>query len=149
MNIDISKIVENKIKQLDDDKIIEKQIEDSIETTILKAVKGSLEDYSFKRDIEKQITNSISEITANIGFDAYNSFIAETIRKSVIEAGKEDIKNKIAQSFDSIFCKRKETIKLSEIFKDFFAFRDEDNGGSFAVVYKRNDGGYGLLDDTE
>lgn len=31
----------------------------------------------------------------------------------------------------------------------FFAFRDEDNGGSFAVVYKRNDGGYGLLDDTE
>ena len=31
----------------------------------------------------------------------------------------------------------------------FFAFRDEDNGGSFAVVYKRNDGGYGLLDDAE
>ena len=32
---------------------------------------------------------------------------------------------------------------------NFFAFRDEDNGGSFAVVYRRNDGGYGLLDDTE
>lgn len=31
----------------------------------------------------------------------------------------------------------------------FFAFRDEDNGGTFAVVYKRNDGGYGLLDDVE
>ena len=30
---------------------------------------------------------------------------------------------------------------------NFFAFRDEDNGGSFAVVYRRNDGGYGLLDD--
>ena len=31
----------------------------------------------------------------------------------------------------------------------FFAFRDEDNGGVFAVVYKRNDGGYGLIEDTQ
>jgi hypothetical protein len=30
---------------------------------------------------------------------------------------------------------------------NFFAFRDEDNGGTFAVVYKREDGGYGLIDD--
>ena len=32
---------------------------------------------------------------------------------------------------------------------NFFAFRDEDNGGTFAVVYRRNEGGYGLIDDTE
>ena len=31
---------------------------------------------------------------------------------------------------------------------NFFAFRDEDNGGSFAVVYRRHDGGYGLIDDA-
>ena len=29
----------------------------------------------------------------------------------------------------------------------FFAFRDADADGSFAVVYKRNDGGYGLIVD--
>ena len=29
----------------------------------------------------------------------------------------------------------------------FFAFRDADNDGSFAVVYQRNDGGYGLITD--
>ena len=27
----------------------------------------------------------------------------------------------------------------------FFAFKDEENDGAFAVVYKRNDGGYGLI----
>ena len=32
---------------------------------------------------------------------------------------------------------------------NFFAFRDLDNDGAFAVVYKRNDGGYGLIDDVE
>ena len=31
----------------------------------------------------------------------------------------------------------------------FFAFKDEDNGGAFAVVYKRNDGGYGLIENIE
>lgn len=30
----------------------------------------------------------------------------------------------------------------------FYAFKDED-GGAFAVVYKRNDGGYGLIKDEE
>ena len=29
----------------------------------------------------------------------------------------------------------------------FFAFKDEENDGAFAVVYKRNDGGYGLIED--
>ncbi len=31
----------------------------------------------------------------------------------------------------------------------FFAFRDEDRDGAFAVVYKRNDGGYGLIEDDQ
>ena len=31
----------------------------------------------------------------------------------------------------------------------FFAFRDEDNDGAFAVVYKRTDGGYGLIEDVQ
>ena len=31
----------------------------------------------------------------------------------------------------------------------FFAFKDTDNNGRFAVVYKRNDGGYGLIVDDD
>ena len=29
----------------------------------------------------------------------------------------------------------------------FFAFKNEDANGAFSVVYKRNDGGYGLIED--
>lgn len=29
----------------------------------------------------------------------------------------------------------------------FFAFKNEDMDGAFAVVYRRNDGGYGLIED--
>ena len=38
-------------------------------------------------------------------------------------------------------------LQMNLLEHNFFAFRDEDNGGSFAVVYRRNDGGYGLIDD--
>ena len=31
----------------------------------------------------------------------------------------------------------------------FFAFKDEEANGAFAVVYKRNDGGYGLIENEE
>lgn len=31
----------------------------------------------------------------------------------------------------------------------FFAFRNEDDDGNFAVVYARNDGGYGLIEDAD
>ena len=31
----------------------------------------------------------------------------------------------------------------------FFAFKDEEAGGAFAVVYKRHDGGYGLIEDGD
>ncbi len=38
-------------------------------------------------------------------------------------------------------------LQMNLVGHTFFAFRNEDNGGNFAVVYLRNDGGYGLLSD--
>ena len=38
-------------------------------------------------------------------------------------------------------------LQMNLLGHNFFAFRDEDSGGAFAVVYKRNDGGYGLIED--
>ena len=40
-------------------------------------------------------------------------------------------------------------LQMNLLEHNFFAFRDEDKGGAFAVVYRRNDGGYGLIEDTE
>ena len=46
--------------------------------------------------------------------------------------------------------KREEAmLQMNLLGHTFFAFRDEDNDGTFAVVYKRNDGGYGLIEDSE
>ena len=38
-------------------------------------------------------------------------------------------------------------LQMNLLEHSFFAFRDEEAGGAFAVVYRRNDGGYGLIED--
>lgn len=40
-------------------------------------------------------------------------------------------------------------LQMNLLDHSFFAFRDEDNNGVFAVVYRRNDGGYGLIEDSD
>ena len=40
-------------------------------------------------------------------------------------------------------------LQMNLLEHNFFAFRDEEADGAFAVVYRRTDGGYGLIEDTE
>lgn len=40
-------------------------------------------------------------------------------------------------------------LQMNLVGHTFFAFRDADADGTFAVVYKRNDGGYGLIVDEQ
>ena len=39
-------------------------------------------------------------------------------------------------------------LQMNLLDHSFFAFRDEEEDGAFAVVYRRNDGGYGLIEDV-
>ena len=36
-------------------------------------------------------------------------------------------------------------LQMNLLDHEFFAFRNQDDGGTFAIVYKRNNGGYGLI----
>lgn len=38
-------------------------------------------------------------------------------------------------------------LQMNLVGHTFFAFKNEDADGAFAVVYRRNDGGYGLIED--
>lgn len=38
-------------------------------------------------------------------------------------------------------------LQMNLLGHNFFAFRNEDEGGAFAVVYKRAGGGYGIIED--
>lgn len=40
-------------------------------------------------------------------------------------------------------------LQMNLLGHEFYAFRNSEAGGAFAVVYKRNSGGYGLIEDSD
>jgi hypothetical protein len=115
MNINIQEIVDNKIKSMNDDGTVRKAIEQTIETTILKSITDALSAYSLRNDIQDQITKEVSGVVKNIGFTAYNSFIAEKVKQITEGACRADIAEKIQKAFNEMLVVKRDSIKLSEI----------------------------------
>ena len=83
MNIDVSKIVADKLAQLDADGVIQRKIEETVEKTVMDAITSELSSYTFRNGISKQVSESVSKLAADCGFSAYNGFIADTVKRVV------------------------------------------------------------------
>ena len=98
--------------------------------------------------IEGQIRKKKTRLARRLRQDAFARTAEET--SFVADEPEEELTIVRAKKFYMRPMTREEAIlQMNLLEHSFFAFRDQDNGGSFAVVYKRNDGGYGLIDDTE
>ena len=98
--------------------------------------------------IEGQIRKNKTRLARRLRQDAFTRTAEETSFATDEPEGELTIVR--AKKFYMRPMTREEAIlQMNLLEHSFFAFRDQDNGGSFAVEYKRNDGGYGLIDDTE
>ena len=98
--------------------------------------------------IEGQIRKNKTRLAKRLRQDAFVRTADET--SFVAEEPEDELKIVRIKKFRMEPMTREEAIlQMNLLEHNFFAFRDEDNGGSFAVVYRRNDGGYGLIDDQE
>ena len=98
--------------------------------------------------IEGQIRKNKTRLARRLKQDAFVRSVQEET-SFVPETAEEDLSIVKAKKFYFKPMTREEAVmQMNLLDHNFFAFRDEDNGGSFAVVYKRNEGGYGLIDDV-
>ena len=98
--------------------------------------------------IEGQIRKNKTRLARRLRQDAFTRTVEAT--SIAVEEPEESLEIVKVKKFHLKPMTREEVVLQMNLLKhDFFAFRDEDNGGSFAVVYRRNDGGYGLIDDAE
>ena len=98
--------------------------------------------------IEGQIRKNKTRLARRLKQDAFVRSVQE--ETSFVPEAEEDLSIVRSKNFYFKPMTREEAVmQMNLLDHNFFAFRDEDNGGTFAVVYKRNDGGYGLIDDTE
>ena len=98
--------------------------------------------------IEGQIRKNKTRLAKRLRQDAFVRSVDET--SFAAEEPEDELKIVRIKKFRMEPMTREEAIlQMNLLEHNFFAFRDEDNDGSFAVVYRRNDGGYGLIDDGE
>ena len=99
--------------------------------------------------IEGQIRKNKTRLARRLRQDAFVRTVQEET-SFVPEIAEDDLTIQKVKSFYFKPMTREEAVlQMNLLGHNFFAFRDEDNGGTFAVVYRRNEGGYGLIDDTE
>ena len=101
--------------------------------------------------IEAQIRRNKTRLAKRIRTDAFVREVDEAEAAMVPETPEES-------EFEVVRSKKfpikpmnvdEAILQMNLLGHNFFAFRDEDAGGAFAVVYLRNDGGYGLIEDEE
>ena len=98
--------------------------------------------------IEGQIRKNKTRLARRLRQDAFTRTVEET--SFAADEPEEELNIVRIKKFHMRPMTREEAIlQMNLLEHNFFAFRDEDNNGSFAVVYRRNDGGYGLIDDAE
>ena len=95
--------------------------------------------------IEGQIRKNKTRLARRLRQDAFSRTVEET---SFAEEPEDQLDIVRVKNFRFAPMTREEAmLQMNLLEHNFFAFRDEDNGGCFAVVYRRNDGGYGIIDD--
>ena len=97
--------------------------------------------------IEGQIRKNKTRLARRLRQDAFVRSVEET---SFVDEPEERLDIVRVKNFRFAPMTREEAVlQMNLLEHNFFAFRDADNGESFAVVYRRNDGGYGLIEDGE
>ena len=94
--------------------------------------------------IEGQIRKNKTRLARRLRQDAFTRTVEET--SFAPEETEEDLSIVRIKKFHMQPMSREEAVlQMNLLEHSFFAFRDADSDGAFAVVYKRNDGGYGLI----
>ena len=99
--------------------------------------------------IEGQIRKNKTRLARRLKQGAYDRSVQEETSFAPEEAEEALELTRIKQFYFRPMTREESILQMNLLEHSFFAFRDEDNGGCFAVVYRRNDGGYGLLDDVK
>ena len=98
--------------------------------------------------IEGQIRKNKTRLARRLRQDAFVRSVQE--ETSFVPDAEDDLSiTKIKTFYFKPMTREEAVLQMNLLEHDFFAFRDQDNGGCFAVVYRRKDGGYGLIDDAE
>ena len=119
MIIDISKVIADKMEQMQKDRVIENKIEETVEKVICDTISSELSSWEFRKAISDEVEKSIGNVASELGLGAYNGFIAETVKKVVKGMYEADMAEKVAETLSNTILKKYDEVKLSYIFDQY------------------------------
>lgn len=139
--MDIQKIVNEKVEEIISSGEIVKRIEDDIEKSIIAAIDSKLSGYSFKNDLEKQLSESIDPALKGIDLSVYGELVKQRFQNIVNQVLDNDLSEKVDKFYSDLFTSSKEPIKLSEFLEVVKESYREDNeySGSYYLSIEFND----------
>ena len=98
--------------------------------------------------MERQLRKHKTRLEKRLRQDAFERSVPEEVSSFVPDAEEENDYEVVRTKKFAIkpMTVEEAILQMNLLGHTFFAFKNEDSG-AFAVVYKRNDGGYGLIED--
>ena len=101
-------------------------------------------------DMERQLRKNKARLEKRLRKDAFVRSVEEAETSFVPEEPEEEFTIVRTKRFPIKPMSVEEAVlQMNLLDHAFFAFQNEDAGGAFAVVYKRTNGGYGLIEDGD
>ena len=107
MNIDVDAIVSEKLRQLNEDGVIQKSIEDTLEKSLLSAVTEAINGYKIKREIQEKVEKQISGVVTSLDFSSYNAIMIQKMRELINAYAGDDVAKKVTEMLESLFVSKR------------------------------------------
>lgn len=101
--------------------------------------------------IERQLRKNKSRLEKRLRKEAFEAVPDETVFVPETDEAEEPAYQVMRSKkfFFRPMTVEEAILQMNLVDHTFFAFRNDDEGGAFSVVYKRNDGGYGIIVDHD
>jgi putative sigma-54 modulation protein len=100
--------------------------------------------------IESQIRKNKSRLSKRLREGALERDAKPAISYTAVDENEQDFKIIRTKRFPIKPMTPEEAIlQMNLLDHEFFVFKNQDNRGAFTVVYKRNNGGYGLIESND
>ena len=98
--------------------------------------------------VERRLRRNKARLEKRLRQDAFVREVGDEAVSFAPEAEEDEIRIVRTKRFPMRPMSAEEAVlQMNLVGHTFFAFRDADNDGRFAVVYKRNNGDYGIIED--
>ena len=100
--------------------------------------------------LERQFRKNKSRLEKRLRQGAFERTVDEAEVSSFVPEGPEEEYRIVRTKTFPIkpMTQDEAILQMNLLGHSFFAFKNEDAGGAFAVVYRRNDGDYGIIEDA-